>query len=179
MRNVTSCYINVTSYAACGKARHINVTSHCAVCNDISHHQPMSKVLNVTNQCPVEKFKAPAVASKPASADTWSLRIQFQNQIGFYFAPQQEALPHQAGSAKPDYQQLPVTAVCFSRLSAFHICLIFTFVCFSHLNFPYPSMWAVLKNHSPKLKVDQLEIIQACLCFKQFCCNQFKTTGVI
>ena len=75
-RRVTSCYINVTSYAACGKARHINVTSHCAVCNDMvcqldtSHQQPMSRVLNVTNQCPVEKFKAPAVASKPASADT-------------------------------------------------------------------------------------------------------------
>ena len=71
------------------------------------------------------------------------------------------------------------TFVCFSHLSAFHSCLLFTFVCFSHLNFPYPSMWAVLKNHSPKLKVDQLEIIQACLCFKQFCCNKFKTTGVI
>ena len=90
-----------------------------------------------------------------------------------------------------------IISSCQSRLPAFHICLLFTFVWFSHLsafhicllftfwvhcermNFSCPSMWAVLKNHSPKLKVDQLEIIQTCLCFKQFCCNQFKTTGVI
>ena len=60
-RRVISCYINVTSYAACGKACHINVTSHCAmiwyVKLDTSHQQPMSKVLNVTNQCPVFPLK--------------------------------------------------------------------------------------------------------------------------
>ena len=194
-RRVTSCYINVTSYAACGKARHIIVTSRCAMiwCVNLTHH-----ISNQCQDCSMSQINVPLKNSKrlllhqsrpQLILDRWG--SSFKTRLDFILR-----LNRKLSHTKLDRPNQIISS-CQSRLSAFHICLLFTSVCFLHLsafhicllftfwvhckrmNSSYPSMWAVLKNHSPKLKVGQLVIIQACLCFKQFCCNQFETAGVI